>query len=221
VAIYLREDCRALRDSLQLEMVVAQYCLRIRDVVSTAGVPAGDVVGAGVVAELEREGDPLSHAILRAMAHLGVGETAKRSAEAVERLTERAIGGSRQFADVGKARALAAWRTHASLDGEYALFGEFEHPGGPRHTVALYVDPLHGGVVRHIGLLGGVSDLDPDDPFHPNALEAVQLSSAGALMREVLARSYGPLAAESDDYRVLIAAARAGSMVLDGTAAPG
>lgn len=37
VAIYFREDCRTLCDSLQLEMVVAQYCLRIRDVVTTAG----------------------------------------------------------------------------------------------------------------------------------------------------------------------------------------
>jgi hypothetical protein len=71
VAIYFREDCRTLRDSLQLEMVVAQYCLRIRDLLTTARMPVGDVVGAGVVAELEREADPLSHAILRGVAHVG------------------------------------------------------------------------------------------------------------------------------------------------------
>src|SRR5204863_1848057 len=65
VAIYFREDCRTLQDSLQLEMVVAQYLLRIRDVRSSAGVPVGDAVGAGIVAELEGHGDPLSHAILR------------------------------------------------------------------------------------------------------------------------------------------------------------
>ena len=62
MAIYFREDCRTLRDSLQLEMVVAQYCLQIRDVRTTAGVPVGDAVGVGVVAELEGHGDPLSHA---------------------------------------------------------------------------------------------------------------------------------------------------------------
>src|SRR4051812_3871747 len=65
VARYFREDCRPLRDSLQLEMVAAQYWLRMRDAVSREGVPVGEAIGAGVVAALERHGDPLSHAILR------------------------------------------------------------------------------------------------------------------------------------------------------------
>ena len=42
IAIYLREDCRPLADSLQLEMVVAQYDLRLRDVESPQGIPVGD-----------------------------------------------------------------------------------------------------------------------------------------------------------------------------------
>src|SRR5207244_4857933 len=133
VAIYFREDCRTLHDSLQLEMVVAQYCLQIRDVVTTAGVPVGDVVGIGVIAELEGHGDPLSHAILRGVAHLGLGETGARSAEAAARLTERVIGLPQQFADVGKSRAVGAWRTRAGLGDEFVFFAEFEHQRGARH----------------------------------------------------------------------------------------
>jgi hypothetical protein len=216
VAIYFREDCRTLRDSLQLEMVVAQYCLQIRDVLTTAGVRVGDAVGAGVVAELEGHGDPLSHAILRGVAHLGHGETAARSAEAVARLTERGIGLPQPFAEVGKSRAVGAWRTRVGLDGEYALFAEFAHPPGARHAIALYVESRAGGIVKHIGLLGAISELEPDEPFHPNALETLEISAAGALMRELLERSYGPRGAASDDYRVLVAVARAGSMMLDG-----
>lgn len=211
VAIYIREDCRTLRDSLQLEMVVAQYCLRIRDLRTTAGVPVGNPVGANLVAELEREGDPLSHAILRGVARVGLGETAKRSAEAVARLSERAIGLPPAFADVGQARALGAWRVRGDVDGEYALFAEFEHAHGARHTLALYVDPRRGGVVKHLGLLGSMSQIDAAEPFHPEAMESVELPVAGALTREVLGRSYGPSMAGSDDYRVLIAAARAES----------
>src|SRR4051794_25145335 len=74
VAIYFREDCRTLRDSLQLEMVAAQYLIRMRDVQTSQGVPVGDAATAGVLAELEGHGDPLSHAILRGLAYLGAGE---------------------------------------------------------------------------------------------------------------------------------------------------
>jgi hypothetical protein len=215
VAIYFREDCRALRDSLQLEMVVAQYLLQIRDIVTTADIPAGDVVGPSVLLELERERDPLSHAILRGVAHLGAGEMANRGTEALRRLTEANTGLPQQFADVGKATPVSAWRATDGFDGEYVLFAEFEHPRGRRHSIALFVVPRRGGVVKHIGLLGPLSELDGDGPFHPDALEPVKPSVAGQLMREVLERSYGPDAAESDDHRVVIALARARSMVLE------
>jgi hypothetical protein len=43
-------------------------------------------------------------------------------------------------------------------------------------------------------------------------LDPLDVSTAGTLMGEVLQRSYGPLAAATDDYRVLIAAARARSI---------
>jgi hypothetical protein len=214
VAIYFREDCRTLRDSLQLEMVVAQYCLRMRDVVTAAGVGVGDLLGVAVVGELEHEGDPLSHAILRGLAHLGIGETAKQSAHAASRLAEREVGLPEQFADVGKARARGAYRTSTEPTGEYVLFADLEHPSGRGHSVALFVEPRGGGVVKHIGLLGPMSDLEPDAPFHPQALETVDDASAGTLMSEVLERAHGPQAAETDDFRVLIAAARARSMVL-------
>src|SRR3954471_14357107 len=88
VAGFFRDDCRTLRDSLQLEMVVAQYLIRMRDVSSPQGVPVGDATSAAVIAELERHADPLSHAILRAVAYLGTGETGQRAADAVARLDE-------------------------------------------------------------------------------------------------------------------------------------
>lgn len=216
VAIYLREDCRTLRDSLQLEMVVAQYHLRMRGVLTPGGVTVGDATSAGVIAELERRSDPLSYAILRGLDYLGTGETAERSAEAVARLVERGIRLPPEFADVGKARALGAWRdTAGGCDGEYALFVDFELPLGARHSLALFVEPRRGGVVKHIGLMNPMSDLDPGDPFHPNALDTVDIAAAGALLYKVLDRSFGSFLADVDDYRVLIAAARARSMERD------
>ena len=59
-----------------------------------------------------------------------------------------------------------------------------------------------------------MNELDSDGPFHPNALETIDISAAGALIREVLERTYGPRAAASDDFRVLIASARARSIML-------
>jgi hypothetical protein len=212
IAIYFREDCRTLRDSLQLEMVVAQYHLRMRAVLTREGLPVGDVASAGVIAQLEEHGDPLSNAILRALAYVGTGETAKRSAEAVARLTERGIGLPPAFADVAEARALGVWRdTAGGFSDEYALFIDFEYPLGGRHSLAVFVEPRHGGVVKHIGLMGSMSDLDSDDPFHPSALETVEIAAAGALLRKVLDRSFGSFLPDVDDYRVLIAAARARS----------
>jgi hypothetical protein len=213
VAIYFREDCRTLRDSLQIEMVVAQYLLQMRDVRSPEGVPVGDAVGAGVVAELERHGDPLSHAILRGVAHLAGGETAKRAADAVARLSEAGIGLPREFADVAEARAGAAWRTSAGGHaGEFAFFVDFEHPLGNRHAFALFVEPRDGGVIKHIGLMSSMSELDAADPFHPSSLETVELPAAGDLFRELVERSYGPGIDRVDDYRIVIAAARARGM---------
>lgn len=214
VATYFREDCRKLRDSLQLEMVVAQYHLRMRGVLTPEGVPVGDAASAGVIADLERHGDPLSRAILRGLDYLGTGDAGKRAAEAVARLAERGIGSPRKFADVGGARALGAWRdTAGAFDGEYALFLDFEYPLGARHSLALFVEPRRGGAVKHIGLMKPMSELD-----YPNDLETVEIAAAGALLHELLARSFGSLLAETDDYRVLIAAARARSMGSGGAA---
>jgi hypothetical protein len=213
IAAYIRDDCRALRDSLQLEMVVAQYLLQMRDVRSREGVPVGDAASAGVVAELERRGDPLSHAILRGLAHLSTGETARRSAEAVTRVAERGIGLTAKFADVAGARAVGAWRaSEGGHVGEYALFLDFEHPLGARHSLAIFLEPRRGGVVKHLALMKPMSDVDPDGPFDPRVLETVDIAPAGALLREVLDRSFGSSLADVDDYRVVIAAARARTM---------
>jgi hypothetical protein len=213
VATYFREDCRALRDSLQLEMVVAEYHVRMQGVLTPERVPVGDAASAGVIAELERHGDPLSHAILRGLDYLGTGETARRSAAAVARLAERRVELPREFADVADPRPLGAWRaTGGGYEGEYALFVDFEHRLGARHSLALFVEPRGGGVLKHIGLMKPMSDLDPGDPFHPSALDTLEIAAAGARLREVIDRSLGSCLAEVDDYRVLIAAARARSM---------
>jgi hypothetical protein len=63
-----------------------------------------------------------------------------------------------------------------------------------------------------------MSDVDPGDPFHPSAMEPVGIAAAGALLRELLDRSFGSGLAGADDYRVLIAAARARSMSEKGVA---
>lgn len=208
VAIYLREDCRTLGDSLQLEMVVAQYLLGIAEARSPQGVPVSDAVGAGVVANLEREGDALSHAILRGLAHLGSGDVAARATAAASRLADAIAGLPRQFADVGKAVATGAWRAGGDIEGECVLFAEFEHPSGRRHTIAMYVEP-DLGTIKHIGLVAPMDEFSPGGPFDPARLEALEIAAAGELLRGLLERTYGSPVTDTDDFRVLIAAARA------------
>ena len=213
IARFFRDDSRPLRDSLQLEMVAAQYHVRLQHVVSREGVPVGEAASAGVVAELERHGDPLSHAILRALAHVGTGHTATRSAEAVGRLAERGIGLPLEFADVAEARAIAAWRdTAGAFEGEYSLFLDFEHPLGRRHGIAIFVEPRNGGVVKHMGLITAISDFGPHDPVDASRLETLDIAAAAALLHDVLDRTFGTRLAGVDDFRVLIAATRARSL---------
>jgi len=217
VTIYFREDCRTLQDSLQLELVVAQYWLRIRDVETPEGVPVGDAVGFGVVARLEAERDALSHAILRGLAHLGSGAIAERSGQAAARLAAAGVGLPSKFADVAEAKAVGAWRTsEGAFAGECCLFAEFEHPLGRRHSAMVFVDPRKGGVAKHVGLIGPMRELSRDAPFRPESMERLALPRAGRLLRDLLERRYGPRAANTDDYQVPIIAVRARSMESDG-----
>jgi hypothetical protein len=214
IAIYFREDCRTLRDALQLEMVVAQYGPRISDVLSTAGVPVGEAIGLGVVAELERHGDALSQAILRGVAHIAVGQSVERSAAASARLAERGIQPPPKFAGVARASACGAWRTSEGAHvGEYVLFAEFDQPRSKRHVIAMFVEPRAGGTLKHIGLLDAAVAFDRNGPFHPSRMEPLEADTAGQLMLDVLDRSHGPTSGGTGDFRVLIAAARARSMV--------
>jgi hypothetical protein len=219
IAGFFREDCRGLDDSLQLEMVVAQYELRMRSVRSSQGAAVGDELAAAVIDELEQQGSPLSHAILRGLAHLARGETARRSADAAARLAEADIGLPVKFGDVAGAQPTAAWRaTEGAHTGEYVLFVEFEHSLGRRHTIAVFVEPRRGGTIKHIGLLDAMTAIEGDGPFDPRAMDALDYATAGALLSAALERTYGEDVADSDDYRVLIAAARARSLQRDHTA---
>src|SRR5690242_9573296 len=205
VAGFFRKDCKPLRDSLQLEMVAAQYQLQMDGTCSPEGIPVGEAVCAGVVAELEAHGDVLSHAILKALAYLGTGDTARRSADAVARLGESEVGVPPKFADVAHARAGGAWRdTHGGYDGEYCLFFDFVYPQGTGHALALFVEPRHGGTIKHIGLLQPMHEIE-----YPGFMQELEVPAAGALLKQLLDRSYGPSLETCDDYRGLIAAARA------------
>jgi hypothetical protein len=208
VAIYFREDCRTLADSLQLEMVVAQYDLRLRDTATAQGIPVGDAISAGVIAELEGHCDELSHAILRGLAALGTGERGPRSAAAAERLAERGVGLPETFADVAAAEPTGAWRdTDKACPGEYVLFVDFEHPQGRQHAVAVFVEPR--GTVKHIGLMHPASEFEPDAPFHPSRLESLPTAKAVGILGDALRRTFGDDLEDTDDFRVLVAAARA------------
>jgi hypothetical protein len=217
VANFFRDDCRTLRDSLQLEMVAAQYDVRMRDVFSPEGVPVGDAASAGAIAKLERHGDPLSHAILRALAYLGTGERARRAADAAARLHAQRVGLPPKFADVGAARAVGAWRdTEGAFEGEYSLFVDYEYPQGTRHALLLFVEPRHGGVIKHIGLTQPMSELS-----YPNELEELEIAEAADLLGKVLERTYPRGLDFTDDYRVLMAVARARAMTGSGGGALG
>jgi hypothetical protein len=210
IAIYFREDCRTLADSLQLEMVVAQYDVRLRDTATAEGIPVGDAVSAGVIAELEGHGDELSHAILRGLAHLGTGERSARSAIAAERLAERGVELPETFADVAAAEPIGAWRDRRKAHpGEYVLFVDYEHPRARRHSVAVFVEPR--GTVKHIGLMPPTSDFDPGDQFHPSRLEPLPAAKGNGILADALRRTYGDDLEDTDDFRVLVAAARAGA----------
>jgi hypothetical protein len=56
------------------------------------------------------------------------------------------------------------------------------------------------------------SDLDPDDPFHPSALEPLRIDKAGGILGDAIERTFGESLDLTDDYRVVIAAARARSI---------
>jgi hypothetical protein len=211
VAGFFRKDCKPLRDSLQLEMVAAQYQLQMDGTCSPEGIPVGAAVCAGVVAELESHGDALSHAILKALAYLGTGDTALRSADAAARLGESGVGLPPKFADVTQARAGGAWRdTQGGYEGEYCLFFDFVYPQGTGHALALFVEPRDGGTIKHIGLLQPMHEIE-----YPGFMEELEIPAAGALLQQLLDRSYRPSLELNDDYRVLIAAARARAMIGD------
>jgi hypothetical protein len=213
IATCFREDCRTLRDSLQLEMVVAQYCLRMRDAVSVEGVPVGDALSAGVVGSLEHDCDPLAHALLKALAYIGTGDARERSRHAATRLAAAGVGLPPEFSDVCEARAVGAWRsTEGAFAGEYVMFVDFEYPLGAPHALALFVEPTGGGRVKHIGLTHPVRDFPGDAGFHPDAMDALEVPHAGELLGEAMERAFGTDLAETDDYSVLIAAARVGAM---------
>ena len=57
---------------------------------------------------------------------------------------------------------------------------------GVGHALALFVEPRRGGVVKHIGLLGPMSEIDSDDPFHPAAMERIGVDEAGGRLEEEL-----------------------------------
>jgi hypothetical protein len=195
VAGFFRKDCKPLRDSLQLEMVAAQYQLQMDGVFSPEGVPVGPAVCAGVVAELEAHGDALSHAILRALAYLGTSDTAKRSADAVARLGERGVGLPPKFADVAQARAGGAWRdAEGGHEGEYCLFFDFLYPQGMGHALALFVEPRHGGTIKHVGLLQPMHEIE-----YPGFMEELEIPVAGALLQKLLDRTYPPSFGTCDD----------------------
>ncbi len=213
IAACFREDCRTLRDSLQLEMVVAQYCLRMRDAVTPERLPVGNALSASVISSLERDGDPLALAILKALAHIGCGDARDRSRHAAARVAGAGIGLAAPFSDVCGASAVAAWRsTEGAFAGEYVMLVDFEYPRGAAHALALFVEPRGGGRVKHIALTSPVRDLPSDAGFHAEAMEPLEIPDAGELLAEAMERAFGTDLAKAEDFRVLIGAARVGSM---------
>lgn len=199
------DDCRGATDALELELIVAQYLPRFNGGLELHGMEALEAL----LGELERRGDRISHAALRALWYLGTGDLQRLSADAAARLGERGVGLPLRLADVGLVRPTGAWRaTRGGHRGEYVLFVEFEHPRGPTHSLAVFVEPRRGGVVKHLALLQPMNDLGDDNPFRPEVLENLELDVAGPLLRDVLVRTFGRGTAGTDDYRVLVAAAR-------------
>jgi hypothetical protein len=60
VAGFLREDTHLLHRTMQLDLVVAQYLVRLRDAVTAKGVPLGGVPLLELIVDLEEYADGLS-----------------------------------------------------------------------------------------------------------------------------------------------------------------
>jgi hypothetical protein len=211
IAEFLREDTRLLQRTMQLDLVVAQYLIRVRDAVTAEAVPVGPAPLLGLIEGLERAGDGLSRAILATIAELAVGEPAAKSREAAERLAARGLQPPGRFRAVGSAQALDAWVLRDA--GESCLAIEFEHAGGARHAVlAFVVDQSRGGYAKHVAITGSMWDLDDEAPFHPGRIESSPVESIALEMSAALDAvdpATGRPASQGGDFRALIAAARA------------
>jgi hypothetical protein len=210
IAEFLRDDTRPLGRTIQLELVVAQYLIRLRDAVTPDAVPIGPAPLLGLIEELDRAGDGLSRAILETVAELTDGEPASKSREAAGRLAARGLQYPARFRAVGSARALEAWAIREA--GEACLAIEFEHADGARHAVmAFVVDPSRGGYAKHVAITASMWDLDDDAPFHPSRLEAAPVDLVARELRAALDAAdpaSGRPASQGDDFRALIAAGR-------------
>jgi hypothetical protein len=207
IAAFLRDDTRQLGRTMQLELVVAQYLVRLRDAVTPAGEPLGPRPVLPLVEDIEAYGDGLSRAILATIADLADGDVAVAAADGAARLAERGLQYPARFRAVGSARALEAWTLRDG--GESCLTIEFEHADRARHSVMAFVAPE--GHAKHVAFAGSAWDIDPEAPFHPDRLTPTPTRLAARAMATALSGAdpaTGRPASESLGFWALIAQAR-------------
>jgi hypothetical protein len=97
-------------------------------------------------------------------------------------------------------------------EGESCLAIEFEHDDNARHAVLAFV--AREGYAKHVAVTGSVWDIIDDAPFR---LEPAPPAAIASELRAALAATdprTGRPASQGEDFRALIAAARARSAVV-------
>ena len=168
-----------------------------------------------LVGHLERVADSGALLMLRGFAAVAGGPVASAASAAGDRLAAAGILVPSWAAGIGACTPSGAWIVRdREWDDGVSLFAEFDVPGGPTHTVAVFVDHNLGPQAKIIGLTRSMRETFGDgcDLGEP---EPVSLAEMGERLRRALAAVH-PLQRRGSDnedaMRYALACARADAL---------
>jgi hypothetical protein len=152
-----------------------------------------------LMTHLERVGGTGALLMLRGFQHVAGGEVAAAAARAADRLARADVSMPDWASAIGAARPTRAWMIRDDDFGDgVVLFAEFEQPGSPNHTVAIYVDHNMGGVAKIIGLTRSMDDTMAAGSGL-GAPQEVPLELMGGCMQSALAKVH-PMNRRAHDH---------------------
>ena len=176
----LRDSCRTLRNSLEVEWTVSGLLAAWGDFADSDRIQES---GREFVDALEEAGDGSALVMLRGFDAVAQGPLRQAATEAAARLAKRGLTPPRRMQHVGHAKATRAWTMGERSAAEgIGVMIEYEYPDHERHTVAGYVADYLGGIVKFISLTSGLDHLARDAGAVP-----VPVPEASAVLRAALA----------------------------------